>query len=294
MCETDIPKLLEIQMTRSRSPKYPSMSLSEAIDRVGKIHVPERTNPISRKTAAQHMGYQGISGAADQALGTLVQFGLIERVGAGEVRVSPLALEILHPTSTDARSAALEAAANHSPVFKDLLDRYPPEHHISETALRSHLVREGFLDRAISAVIKAYKATASYLLSETNRDSPPQPNLVTEEETRGQSNVGKAPSSWTEQTGGPDYPSKTTREVIGVGTQSAPGIAGDYSEKLEREWLRLRTGRDAEVRLLVTGVMDPRGIGHLIRLLTAQKEILEEEQAFFEAPKDSSSEEESK
>lgn len=281
-------------MKRSRSPKYPSMSLPEAIDRVRKIHVPERTNPIARETAAQHIGYSGISGAADQALGTLIQFGLIERVGTGEVRASQLAVDILHPASETSRAEALEISARHSPVFRDLMERYPPEHHISETALRSHLVREGFFDRAISAVIKAYTQTAAFLLAESDRNAPQDNDLGATENGDGKTDGLPAPENRSAAATTASAPLPNTGQTVSKLTQHAPGLAGNPAEGMEQEWFRMRAGRDAEVRILISGAMTPRGLGHLITLLTAQKEILEEEEEFFKRQGDPTAEEEPK
>lgn len=48
-------------------------------------------------------------------------------------------------------------------------------------------------------------------------------------------------------------------------------------EKDEVEWMRNRLGHDTNVRLLVKGDMGPREIGKLIKLLKAQKAVLEDD-----------------
>lgn len=45
----------------------------------------------------------------------------------------------------------------------------------------------------------------------------------------------------------------------------------------ESEWMRNLLGRDTKVRLLVSGEMGPKEIGRLIKLLQAQKAVLDED-----------------
>lgn len=46
----------------------------------------------------------------------------------------------------------------------------------------------------------------------------------------------------------------------------------------EREWLRGPLSRDASYRLIVSGDLGPKDLGKLIKLLEAQKAILEDDE----------------
>ncbi|KKB12694.1 hypothetical protein VE25_06085 [Devosia geojensis] len=170
-------------MARAQSPGYPNMSLPKAIQAVKKIHEADRRNPIDRAVAAKHIGYSGQSGASDKALASLAHYGLTEKTGKGEIRVSPLAVDILHPDKPEARKAALLAAAFKPNIFADLRDRFGGGH-VSEDALKSYLIRENFLDRAINPVTQAYLETCRYLEQEKafesdglgGPDEPESPN----------------------------------------------------------------------------------------------------------------------
>ncbi|KAA5804019.1 hypothetical protein F1654_09570 [Alkalicaulis satelles] len=151
-------------MPRQQSPGYPNMSLQKAIDRVRKIHDADRTAEIDRETAAIHLGYSGLSGASDKAIASLVHYGLLERGGKGLVRVSKMAVDILHPDSPAGKRRALVEAAFHPQVFRSIKERFP--HVPSEPALKSWLVRENFQDRAIGPVTQAYLDTCRYLEQE--------------------------------------------------------------------------------------------------------------------------------
>lgn len=150
-------------MARSNSPGYPNMSLPKAISAVRKIFEADRRNPIDRITAAKHIGYSGQSGASDKALGSLSHYGLTEKTGKGELRVSQLAVDIIHPDPTNPGSEARAVwQAGMSPVvFKELRSRFPG--HVSEESLRSYLVREGFNNIAIPPVMSAFFETFRFL-----------------------------------------------------------------------------------------------------------------------------------
>src|SRR3546814_13591947 len=97
-------------MARVHSPGYPNMSLPKAIGAVRKIFSADRRNPIDRVVAAKHIGYSGQSGASDKALASLAHYGLTEKTGKGEIKVSQLAVDIIHPESPSQEAASLMRA----------------------------------------------------------------------------------------------------------------------------------------------------------------------------------------
>ena len=103
-----------------RSPSYPSMSLADAVDAVKKIEHNYRTSRVDRVAAAKLMGYSSLSGPANKALAALAQYGLVERAGKGEMRVSSRATAILHPDNPSERMENLRLAAFEPSLFRDL------------------------------------------------------------------------------------------------------------------------------------------------------------------------------
>jgi hypothetical protein len=156
--------------TRMRSPNYPSTHLEQAIDFVEKIHKSERTNPVDRSVAAQAMGYSGISGRSAKVLADLSQYGLLEKAGKNEVRVSKRAVDILHPDSAEVRLQALRDAAFQPELFQRIREKFPAGQP-SEAALHSYFVREDFTDAAIQPAIKAYLHTCQFLEDAGANDS---------------------------------------------------------------------------------------------------------------------------
>ena len=148
-------------MPRPRSPSYPNFSLEQALSRIEKAYEQDRTNTLDRETLANHIGYSGISGASDKAIATLFQYGLIEKVSKGEVQVSRLAVDCLYPDPDEGNAAALQEAAFNPELFAHLKERFPDRP--SESALKSYLKREGFVERAINPAVSAYLETCSFL-----------------------------------------------------------------------------------------------------------------------------------
>jgi hypothetical protein len=312
-------------MSRGRSPSYPNIPLKEAIELVGKIFKEDRRNPVDRAVAAKHLGYSGISGAADMTLAALMHFGLLERVAKGEIRVTQTAVDIIHPADEGQRVRALRQAAFSPALFRSLRDRFP-DGKFSNDSLKSYLTREGFLERAINPAARAYSETCLYLEREkafesggaeqsfdVESEAPKDDNNV----VYGGARVGdliqwesqgvlQFPKPQRVRLASPDGQwicvenSETgipMSEVI-VHEQAAlpppppPRFPLDNSkdvqmEKLdpaEVEWMRTGLGRSTAARILVKGKMGPKEIGRLIKMLEAQREVLEDEDDPIEDP----------
>lgn len=147
---------------RQRSPSYPSTPLSEAIELVRKLHNLERTNPVDRAVAVKAMGYSGISGRSATVLSNLIQFGLVEKTGKNEVRVTRRAIEILYPDTDESKSEALRAAAQEPELFKSISERFT-DGLPSEAALQSYLIRQGFTHVAVGPATRAFLETFLFL-----------------------------------------------------------------------------------------------------------------------------------
>jgi hypothetical protein len=148
-------------MTKMRSPNFPTIALSQAVGLTDKIFRLDRTNAIEKEDAAKHMGYTGLTGRTLKLLGALSQYGLIDKVAKGQVKVSQTAVSILHPGDDKERLEALARAGRSPALFKRLRDAYPDEP--SERTIMSFLVREGFTDSAIPSVLKSYRETNRFL-----------------------------------------------------------------------------------------------------------------------------------
>ena len=127
-----------------RSPSYPSLSLKEAVEAVRKIEQQYRSGAVDRADAAKLIGYKSLSGPAHTALAALAAFGLLERAGKGDARVTERARAILHPDSPEERREQLKEAAGSPPLFKKLRERFPGSTVPPEEGVRTYLNRENF------------------------------------------------------------------------------------------------------------------------------------------------------
>jgi len=145
-----------------RSPSYPVMSLKDAVAAVAKIEAQYRTAPVDRTLGAKLIGYQGLSGPANQALAALAAYGLVERSGKGMMRVTSRARAILHAKDSDERNENLRAAGLTPPLFQELMDFFggviPPE-----DGVINYLNRQGFNRNAVRPAAKAFLETVRHL-----------------------------------------------------------------------------------------------------------------------------------
>lgn len=149
-------------MNSSRSPRHPNISIKEAIELIRKIFKNERSNPMARETAAKHLGYSGISGASTKALANLMQYGLMERSGEGEIKVSGLTFKIMAPESEAEKLGAILDASENPDFFQELNERYPDVAPTVEN-LESYLIRRNFTDAALRDASKAYLETRAFV-----------------------------------------------------------------------------------------------------------------------------------
>ena len=147
---------------RRRSPSYPSTPLGEAIELARKIHNMERTNPVDREVAVKAMGYSGISGRSATVLSNLIQFGLVEKTGKNEVRITRRAIDIIYPDTDESKAEALRAAAREPELFQAIVERFT-DGLPSETALQAYLIRQGFTHAAVSPATRAFLETFLFL-----------------------------------------------------------------------------------------------------------------------------------
>lgn len=125
---------------------------------------------MDREVAAKALGYSGISGRSATVLANLIQYGLLERAGKNEVRVSRRAVDIIHPDSAQSKAEALRSAALEPELFQKVAARFV-DGLPSENALHSFLVREGFTDTAIPAAARAFLETSEFLKNAIGKGS---------------------------------------------------------------------------------------------------------------------------
>lgn len=161
-----------------RSPSYPSLSLEDAIEAVGKIESQYRGSAVDREDGAKLLGYSGLSGPANKTLAALASFGLVERAGKGMMRVTSRARSILHPASEAEKARELREAALEPKLFRDIKDRFEDIKVPPMDGVVTHLNREGFNPSAVGPAAKAFVTTMQFIdsLGETEDHDPENSN----------------------------------------------------------------------------------------------------------------------
>jgi hypothetical protein len=146
-------------MAKMRSPNYPACALDDAVGLVKKFWAKEQNTPVPAEVAAKALGYLALSGPARTALASLKKYGLLSDEKQG-MRVSQLALRILHPQNEDDRVAALQEAAMKPELFRDLSASHLNG---SDDAIKSHLITKmDFSETGARTLIRSFRATMEF------------------------------------------------------------------------------------------------------------------------------------
>lgn len=238
--------------------KYPNFPLNKALEHINIIYDADRTSVITREDVARHLGYKGISGASTSTISTLNQYGLLQKSGPAGIRVSQTAVDILHPENQDQKQTAINEAVFSPPLFKELWEHF--ENRIpSETALNTYLMRNGFNQHGIDAVIASFAPTVEMYKEAEDNPSPQESHKDTHEATTPTAGVPTSPT--TLPAGLPAY---------------IPHDA-DKTDQFE-EWFRVKVGAEKLITINYQGEgeVGPKEIQKIIAILEVQKTALED------------------
>jgi hypothetical protein len=150
---------------KDRSPSFPFITLTKAIDRTRELYTAARRHEMRLPDAAKAMGYGAKSSGAIQTLAALIAFGLVEDQGSGEgrkFRVSELGFKALEDQRPGAREAALAEAA----MMPKLIDEYAahwsegrPDDPICISALRFD---KSFTEDGAKAFLRVFDDAVGY------------------------------------------------------------------------------------------------------------------------------------
>jgi hypothetical protein len=144
-------------MAKVRSPNYPSVDLSGAIELVRPVFKAENRNKLSKSVLAKHMGYTSLNGRALAKIGAVRAYGLIEGSG-DELRLTDDAIVALAAPSDGARNEARLRLALKPQLFQDLRKDFP-DTLPSEDNIAFWLIQRAFTSDAAGKAAKTYLAT---------------------------------------------------------------------------------------------------------------------------------------
>lgn len=148
---------------RKKSPRAPSMTLDEAIERVGAAYDRERVHPAPTEVVAKNLGYKSAnSGTALSALASLRYYGLLDRPKDGMLAVTRTFEEYRFNPEEGARRELLTRFLRTPPLFAELLDLYAnglP----SDANMRYELIQRGFLPSAAEACVSVFRKSVEWV-----------------------------------------------------------------------------------------------------------------------------------
>lgn len=155
----------------SRTPKYPSIGLTKALESVRKLWAAEKRSPFPPEEGVKAMGFKSLSGGSRPHLASLKQYGLIESAGKDALKITPLGISIVaHAEGTKEQDAAIQEAALNPPLFRDLFDVYKEA---SDGTIRAFLItKKDFSEDAAKNAVKAFRDTISLAKLDENDLNP--------------------------------------------------------------------------------------------------------------------------
>ena len=145
---------------RKKSPRAPSFSLDDAIERTKKVYEKERLHAAPSDVIAQNIGYKNASsGAALAALASLRYYGLLDRPREGHLAVAKDFENYLYAPDADLKQNLLNKWIRTPAVFLEIIEKYG-ESLPSDATLRFDLIGQGFNPTAAEALIPIFKRSA--------------------------------------------------------------------------------------------------------------------------------------
>ena len=149
-------------IVRKKSPRAPSISLSEAIEGALKIYAQDRRHSIPMDLAAQHLGYKNANnGAAVKALASIRYFGLLNRPQEGLLAVDKELEDYQFAPDAAQKDQMVRKWLLTPQVFRELLGKFK-DGLPSDQAVRFELIQLGFLPDAAQSMVEVLKSSVEF------------------------------------------------------------------------------------------------------------------------------------
>ncbi len=147
---------------RKKSPRAPSISLGEALERVLRIYDKEKRHAAPTEVVVQDMGYKSANnGAALAALASIRYFGLLEKPQEGKLAVTKEFESYQYAPDDESKRGLLLKWLRSPQIFADLIDRYPSGFP-SDKNLRFDLMEHGFSPASADSVVSVFRRSIEF------------------------------------------------------------------------------------------------------------------------------------
>jgi len=153
---------------KPRSPRYPCISLREAVKNARELYGKEGRAFVAKEIAVRVWGYNKLHGRSLTVLAAMAQYGLTRYQG-GNVGITDDAFTIIEaPRNSLERKVALERCAKSPTIFDELYQNYA-ENLPSDEALKWTLKQRGFTDEGAQTTVGCLRDT-NMLIREELKD----------------------------------------------------------------------------------------------------------------------------
>lgn len=254
-----------------RSPRYPSIDLRDAVERVKKIYDEDDRHPLEKEVVAAHLGYNGINGSSNKVIAALIRYGLLQKVGE-KLKVSDDAFNvIIQEKGEPERIRILQEAAYQPTLFAQLRDDF--ENSIpSNSTLKTHLLKHGFNKNVVDRVIKLYRDTVEFVKEEQAYSD----NSIEDDK------IEAPPSNKVSMTTQPATTQIRQTEQRFDSTGSPRVIDLPATQLLDEGWhdpLWFRISKDCEVRVAFKGRVTQKAMNKFIAFLNVSVDVYPEDEA---------------
>lgn len=163
---------------KARSPRAPRVTLKDGLVATEKLFSEARRAEVSRETAAKQMGYSGKSGPSLTLLASLLEYGLLEKRGLN-VKVSELAVQIIHPVSEAQKLEALRRAASRPKLFAELLKSHAE---CGLSVLTANLIHRDFTPESAKKTAMVFRENLEFAKLNQWNYSPSPENASNDED----------------------------------------------------------------------------------------------------------------
>lgn len=178
--------------TLKRSPRAPSVSLKDAVERALRAYDRERLHEAPTEVVAQNIGYKNAnSGTALSTIASLRYFGLLTRTRQGFLAVTKDLEAFKYAPAEPQKQNLLVEFLTKPSLYQELLKKYATGLP-SDATLRYELINRGFAPPAAETALSAFKESvefAKYFQQNNDTDESLEEDLDPSSSDSGQTNT---------------------------------------------------------------------------------------------------------
>ena len=273
--ETGAPPPESSKAKKERSPSFPFIGLTKALERAGQVYDKARRHEARVSDVAAAWGIGAKSSGTLQTIAALLSYGLLEDQGSGEARklkVTDLAFKALEDQRPGMREAALAEAALKPKLIAEYVEKWKEGRPADSICISELRIDRGFTEDGAKLFLKVFDDTSGFTKG-TESDKKPDPATQDDGQRVGENGDNLADKNPAKLVNPPPPPpppaNRTERRILMEG---------------ERELTTGMLAKDASFRLIVSGKIGVKEIERLIQKLEIDKEILADQDEAQELP----------